>query len=92
MSLQGSLSIEHMCELAGVSWASFYRSPGEQQPVEGEMEVRSAIQQIALGHRQGYGYRGITAELGRRGIPVNHKRVLRITREDNLLAVRPRPS
>jgi putative transposase len=90
MSLQGSLSIERMCELAGVSRASFYRSLQEQQPVEEEMEVRSAIQQIALGHRQRYGYRRITAELRRRGMPVNHKRVLRIMREDNLLAVQPR--
>ena len=57
MSLQGSLSVERMCELAGVSRASFYRSLREQQPVEEEMEVRLAIQQIALGHRQRYGYR-----------------------------------
>ena len=90
MSLQGSLSIEHMCELARVSRASFYRSLREQRPVEEEMEVRSAIQQIALGHRHRYGYRRITAELRRRGMPVNHKRVLRIMREDNLLAVQPR--
>ena len=90
MSLQGSLSIERMCELARVSRASFYRSLREQRPVEEEMEVRSAIQQIALGHRHRYGYRRITAELRRRGMPVNHKRVLRIMREDNLLAVQPR--
>ena len=90
MSLQGSLSIERMCELARVSRASFYRSLGEQRPVEEEMEVRSAIQQIALGHRRRYGYRRISAELRRRGMRVNHKRVLRMMREDNLLAVRRR--
>ena len=32
----------------------------------------------------------ITAELRRRGMLVNHKRVARIMREDNLLAVQPR--
>ena len=48
MSLQGSLSIERMCELTRVSRASFYRSFREQHPVEEEMEVRSAIQQIAV--------------------------------------------
>jgi hypothetical protein len=48
MSLQGSLSIERMRDLAGVSRASFYRSLREQRPVEEEMEVRSVIQQIAL--------------------------------------------
>ena len=54
MSLQGSLSIERMCELTRVSRASFYRSFREQHPVEAEMEVRSAIQQIAVEHRRRY--------------------------------------
>jgi len=90
MSLQGSLSIEHMCELVRVSRASFYRSFREQHPVEEEREVRSAIQQIAVEHRRRYGYRRISAELRRRGLRVNHKRVMRIMTDDNLLAVRTR--
>jgi len=53
------------------------------------MEVRSAIQQIALEHRRRYGYRRVTAELHRRGMQVNHKRVARIMREDNLLGMQP---
>jgi transposase InsO family protein len=90
MPLQGSLSIERMCQLAGVSRAGFYRSLRERAPVEEEMQARSAIQEIAVEHRRRYGYRRITAELRRRGMPVNHKRVLRILSEDNLLAVRRR--
>jgi putative transposase len=54
------------------------------------MEVRSAIQQIVLEHRRRYGYRRVTAELRRRGLLVNHKRVARLMREDNLLAIQPR--
>ena len=88
--MQGSLSIERMCYLAQVSRAGFYRSLAEQMPVEEEMEVRSAIQRIAVEHRRRYGYRRITAELRRCGMLVNHKRVARIMREDNLLAVQPR--
>ena len=88
--MQGSLSIERMCGLAHVSRAGFHRSLQEQMPMEEEMEVRSAIQAIALEHRGRYGYRRITAELRRRGILVNHKRVARIMREDNLLGVQPR--
>jgi hypothetical protein len=84
---QGNLSIERMCELTRVSRASFYRSFHQQQPVEEEQEVRSAIQQIAIEHRRRYGYRRISAELRRRGMQVNHKRVMRIMGEDNLLAV-----
>ena len=90
MSLQGSLSIERMCQLAGVSRAGFYRSFQEQRPREEEMEVRSAIQQMALQQRRRYGYRRITAERRREGMRVNHKRVARLRREDNLLAVQPR--
>jgi transposase InsO family protein len=90
MPLQGGLNIERMCELARVSRASFYRSLKEQRPAEEETEVRSAIQQIALEHRRRYGYRRICAELRRRGMQVNHKRVLRMMRRDNLLALRRR--
>lgn len=90
MSTQGGLSIERMCYLAQVSRAGFYRSFKEKQPEEEEMEVRSTIQEIALEHRRRYGYRRIAAELHRRGMAVNHKRVLRLMREDDLLAMQPR--
>ena len=90
MSLQGSLSIERMCQLAQVSRASFYRSLQEAPPVKEEMEIRATIQQIVLEHRRRYGYRRVAAELRRRGLRVNHKRVARLMREDNLLAVQPR--
>lgn len=90
MSRQGSLSIERMCDLAQVSRAGFYRSLQADQPIEEEMAVRTAIQGIAVEHRRRYGYRRITAELRRRGMRVNHKRVARLMREDNLLAVQPR--
>ena len=90
MSRHGHLSIERMCDLAQVSRAGFYRSLRVNHPVEEDMEVRSAIQGIAVAHRRRYGYRRITAELRRRGLLVNHKRVVRLMREDNLLAVQPR--
>lgn len=37
-----------------------------------------------------YGYRRITVQLQRDGVLVNHKRVLRLMREDNLLCLRKR--
>jgi transposase InsO family protein len=79
-----------MCELTRVSRASFYRFLKERQPAEEEMEVQTAIQQIALEHRRRYGYRRIGEELRRRGMAVNHKRVLRMMQQDNLLALRGR--
>ena len=88
--MQGSMSVERMCQLAHVSRAGFYRYLQEKLPVEEDMELRSAIQQIVLEHRRRYGYRRVSAELRRRGMLANHKRVARIMREDNLLAVQPR--
>jgi putative transposase len=77
-----------MCQLAEVSRAGYYRRFREQAPEEEAMEVRAAVQQVALEHRRRYGYRRVTAELRRRGLAVNHKRVARLMQEDNLLAVR----
>jgi putative transposase len=90
MSLQGSLSVERMCQLAAVSRAGYYRFLQEKTPREEEMEVRARIQEIALSHRRRYGCLRITQELRNEGMLVNHKRVARIMREDNLLAVRYR--
>jgi transposase InsO family protein len=51
------------------------------------MAIRGQLQQVAL-ESPAYGYRRITAELRHRGVAVNHKRVLRMMREDNLLCLR----
>jgi putative transposase len=90
MAMQGKLSIEQMCQIAGVSRAGFYRSLQERAPVEEDMEVRSEIQKIFAEHKRRYGYRRVSAELRRRGMVVNHKRVARLMQEDNLLAVQPK--
>jgi len=77
-----------MCELARVSRSGYYRQLEESAPDAAEMALRTAIQEIVLAHHRRYGYRRVTAELHRRGLVVNHKRVLRVMRTDNLLAVR----
>jgi len=90
MRLQGSLSIERMCQLAQVSRAGFYRAFQAQEPQQEEMDLRSTMQQIFLEHRRRYGYRRVTKELQRRGVLVNRKRVQRLMQEDNLLALQPK--
>jgi putative transposase len=79
-----------MCHLAGVSRAGFYRHWMAKAPDEEETAVRAAIHEIAIAHRRHYGRPRIHAELRRRGMVVNHKRLERILREDNLLAIRRR--
>ncbi len=90
MPLQGSLSVERMCQLAQVSRAGYYRHLRVRAPVEEDLTLRSAIQQIVLENRGLYGYRRVTVELRRLGMIANHKRVIRLMREDNLLAIRHR--
>jgi hypothetical protein len=88
MPLQGSLSVERMCQLAQVSRAGYYRHLQSRVPKEEDMTLRSAIQQIVLENRGLYGYRRVTLELRQQGMMANHKRVIRLMREDNLLAIR----
>lgn len=78
-----------LCQMTGLSRAGFYRSRVLQQASPVEMDIRDEMQRIAV-ESAAYGYRRITAELQRRGFAVNHKRVLRMMREDNLLCVRRR--
>jgi transposase InsO family protein len=80
-------AVERMCALAGVSRGAYYRGWARSAPGREETALRDAIQRLALGHRW-YGYRRITALLGREGWVVNHKRVARLMREDNLLCLR----
>lgn len=90
MQLEGNtLSIEDACAAAQVSRAGYYRYLDQGAPREAEMGLRDVIQRTALEHRC-YGYRKVTAAIRLEGIIVNHKRVLRVMREDNLLSLRKR--
>jgi putative transposase len=90
MQLEGShLSIEEVCAAAQVSRAGYYRYFDEHAPRQAETELRDRIQRVALENRF-YGYRRVTAELRLQGLIVNHKRVLRVMRDDNLLSLRKR--
>jgi transposase InsO family protein len=79
-----------MCLLAGLSRAGYYRRWRASAPRQEEAAVRDAIQRVALANRR-YGYRRIAAQLRREGFVANHKRVLRLMRQDNLLCLRKRP-
>jgi putative transposase len=87
---QGELTVERMCVLAGINRAGYYRQWGASAPRQEETAVRDAVQRVALTNRR-YGYRRIAAQLRRDGFVVNHKRVLRLMRQDNLLCLRKRP-
>lgn len=91
MESQGGsgVSIVRMCELTGVSRASFYRQWELKAPTEAETALRDAIQRAAVAHRF-YGYRRVAVLVQREGFAVGVNKVWRVMQEDNLLAVRRR--
>jgi len=82
------LSAQRKCEIAGIARSSYYRSlKSWLVNNQDEIKLRDQIQDICLSMPR-YGYRRVTAELHRRSYFVNHKCVLRLMREDNLLCLR----
>jgi len=85
-SLQLSISLS--CQALDVSRSGYRKWRKEQEAISTENrennDLRDEIQEIAL-EFPSYGYRRITADLQNRGYKVNHKRVLRIMHQDNLL-------
>ena len=78
--------------MAGTSRACYYRALSAPEPTKTDTFktdtlLREHIQRVALEWSR-YGYRRITKELHRQGVGANHKRVLRLMREDNLLCLR----
>jgi putative transposase len=79
-------AVNALCQMTGLNRAGFYRWRAPRQATPVEMELRDQMQKVAL-EWPAYGYRRITHELQQRGFEVNHKRVLRMMREDNLMYV-----
>jgi len=92
-SPHGARAVKVLSAAVGVSRASYYRHRQRAAPVPkpnpAETSLRQTIGSIAL-EMPAYGYRPMTAELQRRGLLVNRKRVLRLMRQDNLLCRRKR--
>ena len=76
--------IRGLCQVLEVSRSWYYEKQRRPETSETEVELRDAIEQLIL-EFPGYGYRRVTHALKRIGWVVNHKRVLRIMREESLL-------
>jgi len=73
-------AVRRLCQLLAVAPSSYYY----RKEAPDDRELRDQIERVALEFPR-YGYRRMTVELRRRGSVVNHKRVLRLMREDHLL-------
>ena len=68
-----------------MSRAGFYRYLQQTLPEQADLLLRARLQELAVAHHRLRGYRMLTELLvvRREGQVVNHKRVLRLMREDN---------
>ncbi len=78
------LSLRRLCPLLGLSRSGVYAARDRGGRDEAAVALREAIERIVL-ECPGYGYRRVTHALRREGWIVNHKRVLRVMREETLL-------
>jgi putative transposase len=79
-----ALSARRACALLGISRSWWYARARPQEPNAEAVALGEAIERIVLDF-PGYGYRRVTHALKREGWRVNHKRVLRVMREESLL-------
>ena len=84
MISQKEVPITRGCASLEINRRTYYYILKERRICPSDKSIRDSILAIAL-EFQKYGYRRITAELHRRNQPVNHKKVLRIMREENIL-------
>jgi putative transposase len=84
-----ALPVTRRCQVVALSRATYYRWRAAEPVPAPDVDLRVQIQALAM-EMPAYGYRRVTHELRRRGLAVNHKRVVRLMREDNLLCLRKR--
>lgn len=89
MKLATPIPLQRLCELGQVSRAGFYRWQHVPPAMDNDLDLRDEMQRIAVEFPY-YGWRRMKMELKDRGWVVNHKRVRRMMREDNLLCLRQR--
>lgn len=85
-----NIELEHpiwlLCEIAGVSRASYYKY--KNKPVKKETELEEKIIQIYNKSNKRAGYRTITLLLKNKyNLTVNHKKVYRIMKENNISSI-----
>lgn len=87
MIQHSNLPITKACSTLEIYRSKYYNWNHFPETGDDDKELRATIQEISLEFIR-YGYRRMTAELHRRSIKVNHKKVLRIMQEEHLLCAK----
>jgi putative transposase len=89
MIAKSKLPVRKACSAFSISKPSYYRWRNEREAQDPDGKLRPIMQEIALEFPK-YGYRRMTKELQRRELDINHKKVLRLMREEKLLVRKKR--
>jgi transposase InsO family protein len=81
--------VRQRCQVLACSRATYYRAQAPRKRQGQDAPLRRCLHRLA-GEWPAYGYRRLTHALRRHGLSVNHKRVLRLMREEHLLHRRRR--
>ena len=84
---KNEISVSNACATFQIGKSSYYKWKNKDKQTDLDKYLRKEIQGIAL-EFPFYGYRRISKELRRRELVVNHKKVFRIMKEDNLICRR----
>jgi len=89
MIAESGLPVRKACSAFSISKPTYYRWKSQRNLPDPDKKLRRIMQQIASEFPK-YGYRRMTKELHRRELHANHKKVLSIMREENLLVRKKR--
>lgn len=89
MTDKNEIPIRDACTAFQIGKSSYYYWKNKDKQTDLDKYLRKEIQGIIL-EFPFYGYRRVSKELKRRELIVNHKKVLRIMRKDNLICRRKR--
>ena len=81
--LKTRVTAQELCKVLELPRSTFYRWLQITERPKDKVEAR--INKICLRHKLRYGYRRVTATLRKMGLCVNHKKVLRIMRQNHIL-------
>ena len=82
--LRHEYPVSRLLALAGVPRSTYYYHAEKKEQSDKNKAVKNDIKSIYDENKGRYGYRRITLELHNRGMKVNHKKVLRLMKEQGL--------
>ncbi len=82
--LRTKLTVKELCNVLELPRSTFYRWLQRTEDLKDDIEEK--VKDVCLRHKFRYGYRRVTATLRKMGLYVNHKKVLRIMRQNHILS------